>query len=47
MAALVIAEHDHGTLKGAKDPQLRAWAQKSLQSQQKELEELKKISPKQ
>lgn len=34
-------------LRGAKDPQLKAWAQKTLQSQQKELAELKKVAPKQ
>ena len=33
-------------LKGAKDPQLKAWAEKSLQNQQKELAELQKIAPK-
>jgi uncharacterized protein (DUF305 family) len=30
-------------LKGAKDPKLTSWAQKSLQSQQKELEELRAL----
>jgi uncharacterized protein (DUF305 family) len=31
-------------LKGAKDPQLKSWAQKSLDSQQKELKELRAMN---
>ncbi len=46
-----MMEHHHAQavkmtqtyLKGAKNPQLKAWAEKSLKSQQQELDELKKI----
>ena len=34
-------------LKGAQYPRLKAWAQKSMEGQQHELEELKRISPRQ
>jgi uncharacterized protein (DUF305 family) len=48
-----MMEHHHAQavkmtqtyLRGAKDPALKAWAQKSLKSQQQELDELKKIRP--
>lgn len=32
-------------LRGAKDPELKAWAEKTLKSQQQELDELRKIRP--
>ena len=48
-----MMEHHHAQavkmtqtyLRGAKDPALKAWAQKSLKSQQQELDELRKIRP--
>jgi hypothetical protein len=46
-----MMEHHHAQavkmtesyLKGAKDPQLKAWAEKTLRSQQQELEDLRKL----
>ena len=48
-----MMEHHHAQavkttqtyLRGAKDPALKAWAQKTLKSQQQELDELRKIWP--